>query len=358
MTNIPKISLFAWGANSHGQLAIGVENEMEVLPVEVDTSFLEAEILQISGGGGHTLILDTAGRVYSCGWNSRGQLGIGNQENTSRFVRIPQSSFLGKRIRSVACGWDNSGAVTEDGELFVWGSNKFGQLGMQDTGSVSQLNIPRKVCLPDRVLAVDFGLRHLCIVAEGGTIYLAGKSKCLTAIEDKSCSQKFGGFLSFSGEKIVKIATGQHHFLYQIHSGEINTLGDNKFNQLADDSLKNFASETVDLKSGWTHSGLLTKSGKVFLWGRNVYGQIGQIPEGQSVATPTELAICDVREFHLGSEHGLCVSMAGDVFTWGWNEHGNCGNGSTKDVFKPQKVNLPGKCAVAGVGAGFCFTAV
>ncbi|XP_059617261.1 secretion-regulating guanine nucleotide exchange factor-like [Phlebotomus argentipes] len=337
-------SLFAWGANSHGQLAVGKESEMEAVPVRVDTSFLEADVRQICGGGGHTLILDTTGQVYACGWNNRGQLGLNDEENRSIFTKLPQEVFRGRKIGSIACGWDSSAAVTVDGELFMWGSNQFGQFCWINTKELSESNTPTMIPAPQRVSKVAFGLRHACILTEDGDLYLSGKSKCVPE-----------GFLRLAGEKITDISTGQHHFVYRTISGAIQTRGDNKFNQLGDDSLEEFKSKAAELRCGWTHSGFLTNTGEIFLWGRNSYGQIGQHSDA-SVAIPSPLSVQEeIREFHLGSEHGLCVTKSGDVLTWGWNEHGNCGNGDTRDLFKPQKVSLPGKCRVAGVGAGFCF---
>lgn len=66
------------GANSHGQLGLGHTSEQELEPKEValgDCGLNTESIVSIAGGAGHTLILDNNGYVYSCGWNSRGQLG-------------------------------------------------------------------------------------------------------------------------------------------------------------------------------------------------------------------------------------------------------------------------------------------
>uniref|UniRef100_A0A1B0CUJ6 RCC1-like domain-containing protein n=1 Tax=Lutzomyia longipalpis TaxID=7200 RepID=A0A1B0CUJ6_LUTLO len=345
MANKSELFLFSWGANSHGQLAIGVESEQEVTPQRVDLSFLEGKPVQIGGGGGHTLILDANGQVYACGWNSRGQLGVGDEKNRCMFTKLPQDAFLEKKIKSLACGWDTSAAVTSDGELFMWGSNQFAQFGKQE---IPHSNVPMLISLPEKVSTVAFSLRHVCILTVDGTLYLSGKSKFIGKTE-------MGGFMKIAEDKIAKIATGQHHVIYLTTSREIYSRGDNKFNQLSDESLTKFSSETAELKSGWTHSGFLTNSEEVFLWGRNSYGQLGQECE-KSIATPTKLELPDkVRELHLGSEHGLCVTKSGEVFTWGWNEHGNCGNGTTDNVYKPVKVELPGRCSLAGVGAGFCF---
>lgn len=87
------------------------------------------------------------------------------------------------------------------------------------------------------------------------------------------------------------------------------------------------------IQSGWTHNGLQTDSGKIWLWGRNTYGQLAD--ENIDISEKTLLlngTANNIDSFSLGSEHGLAVTVEGQVFTWGWNEHSNCGNGNVENV--------------------------
>ena len=77
------MEIFAWGANSHGQLGLGTCNELE-LPQIVPLS--EPLVLSgASGGGGHTILVSTDGELYVSGWNNKGQLGIGTTEDVNKF---------------------------------------------------------------------------------------------------------------------------------------------------------------------------------------------------------------------------------------------------------------------------------
>ena len=84
------------------------------------------DIVRVAGGGGHTLLLDRAGAVYSSGWNSVGQLGLGHTQPVSVFTKV--DSFC-DNIVEIAAGWDFSIFLTEHGEVFTCGNNSFGQLG-------------------------------------------------------------------------------------------------------------------------------------------------------------------------------------------------------------------------------------
>ena len=62
-----------------------------------------------------------------CGWNKNGQLGCKPLED----VTVPRLlTELPVRVAKVACGWNHTLALSEAGELCVWGSNSFGQLGV------------------------------------------------------------------------------------------------------------------------------------------------------------------------------------------------------------------------------------
>ena len=115
-------AVWAWGANSYGQLGLGHASEQEPQPRVV--AGVAAPAL-VAGGGGHTLLVDGAGAVHGCGWNSAGQLGLGHTRAVTSFTRLP----LDTGVRHVAAGWDFSVLVTERGEVFTCGSNTFGQLG-------------------------------------------------------------------------------------------------------------------------------------------------------------------------------------------------------------------------------------
>jgi len=166
------------GANSHGQLGQGLLSEQFILPQEVNLSgcSLRPEaIKKIVGGAGHTLILDTDGHVYSCGLNNKGQAGITNieQENVLTFQRI--CALEHEVIIDVCCGWDSSAALTKNGELYVWGSNHYGQLGL-DPSVFSLVSHPRRISIGEKIKNVAMGLRHTAVVTENRELYVCGSN--------------------------------------------------------------------------------------------------------------------------------------------------------------------------------------
>lgn len=65
--------------------------------------------------------------MYTAGWSKFGQLGHG--DFMDKPVPTLIESMKDRRVAMVCGGWRHSGAVTEDGTMYTWGWNRFGQLG-------------------------------------------------------------------------------------------------------------------------------------------------------------------------------------------------------------------------------------
>ncbi|EKX31860.1 hypothetical protein GUITHDRAFT_47937, partial [Guillardia theta CCMP2712] len=91
-------------------------------------SLRDRRVTMMACGEYHSVCLTEEGDMYAWGRGSDGQLGLGRMESSPvpRFV-----SSLGKqRIKWVSAGWNFTGAVTEEGRLYMWGDNSLLQLGL------------------------------------------------------------------------------------------------------------------------------------------------------------------------------------------------------------------------------------
>lgn len=288
------------------------------------------QVKRIAGGGGHTFILDENGRLYACGWNHKGQLGITSTKDAFEFVEVP--TFVSSVVE-IACGWDSSAAIDCDGNVYVWGSNAFGQLGFEKrTKPFSNSPIGLELPLDRKPAKLCFGLQYLCILCTDNVIYFVGRikfsDKCTVIIHK---NVEFHELNQTNLPLIDHISSGTQHVVFASNQTRaVSGIGGNRFDQCQN---INFDSNFRKLCSGWTHNGVLTNGGNVFLYGRNTYGQLAH--DDVSSTNLVELNCDDeiVDDLHLGSEHGLVQTKCGNVRTWGWNEHGNCGNGSEINVF-------------------------
>ncbi|XP_019885490.2 secretion-regulating guanine nucleotide exchange factor-like isoform X3 [Camponotus floridanus] len=379
--------LISWGANSHGQLGQGILSEQSILPQNVNLSrcsLRPEDIRKIVGGAGHTLILDTDGRIYSCGLNDKGQTGNDNteQRNVLTFEKI--HALEHKIVIDVCCGWDSSAALTRDGELYVWGSNRYGQLGL-DHIVFPTISQPHKISIGEKIRCISMGLRHTAIVTENREVYICGaNNRGQLGLINPKTMKPYILLDTFTKvpelilrENIENVACGQYHTVIMAKNQKdiynIHVFGDNKHGQLG------FCPKTfsemrlwqpiciplpdiqldmpIQIHAGWSHINILN-NGIIFSWGRNDYGQLGHLLSNSrnEISIKEELYhikhIPRIVQLSAGSEHNVALTDDGAILCWGWNEHGNCGNGNTENVLKPEFLSISSNSAGVLVGAG------
>merc|ERR1712098_395186 len=86
-------------------------------------------IQTLTAGGAHILAIDENGNVWGWGCNSSGQLGLPSAEYRNAPQIIPEL----EQIVQVKAGKTHSLAMDQDGTMFVFGYNAHGQLGLADT---------------------------------------------------------------------------------------------------------------------------------------------------------------------------------------------------------------------------------
>ncbi|KAL4506717.1 hypothetical protein ABPG72_000288 [Tetrahymena utriculariae] len=101
---------------------------------------ISLRVVQICAGDNHLIILDDQFRVFSQGSNNYGQLGIAGQRYLDKFSCV--EVLLNYQIQQISCGSDFSFALSTKGEVFSWGQNCKGQLGL---GTNQNVEIPTLV---------------------------------------------------------------------------------------------------------------------------------------------------------------------------------------------------------------------
>jgi len=119
-------SVYTWGYGRKGALGHS-DSESVMQPKKVET--LPAGIVRVDAGASHTIVMDTAGKLYSFGDNTFGQLGLNVdslKETTPK--KILTSASQGK-ILDFSCGDEHSAYVDSRGNVHTWGYGIDGQLG-------------------------------------------------------------------------------------------------------------------------------------------------------------------------------------------------------------------------------------
>lgn len=132
----------------------------------------DQNIIEICSGDGHTLALTSNGDVYAWGINEMGQVGVGNEELYPTPIKL--NGFDGQKIISISCGFLHSMALTEDGNVYSWGDNEFGQLGIGE--SIKNVNEPIKVRIEFKIKKVICGRLHSLFLNYDGIIFAVGSN--------------------------------------------------------------------------------------------------------------------------------------------------------------------------------------
>lgn len=346
-------SLFCWGNNDHGQLGDGNATKIcgvcyeaymgegciswttqsSSVPIQVDIG-ARRTAKHISTGASHSCAILDDDSLVCWGANCAGQLGTGDTTTVS----VPTKVDLGenKGAKMVSASLLHTCAIRIDGELFCWGDNGRGKLGI---GSTTQTNSPTRVDLGTGLTAkfISCAYHHGCAILSDDTVKCWG----------------WGGNLGQGNN--VDLGDGP------------NEMGDNL--PTVDLGTSNIAQSML---SGWKHTCVLLIDGRVKCWG----GGNSQAPHGNGDASnwgdgPGETGD-NLPYVQLGT--GRTVKRLADGYTYSsncvildddsakcWGYEGSTGNGPSQtlgDDPNDMGDNLPtlnfGNLTVKDVSMGSC----
>ncbi|XP_015440518.1 PREDICTED: RCC1 and BTB domain-containing protein 1-like [Dufourea novaeangliae] len=291
--------------------------------------------------GNEGLIVTEDGMTYALGNNRSGCLGTGDTQSTL-YPRIVQALCL-KDIKTFACG---SGphvlALTNKGEVYSWGCNRYSQLGRPSTNEVSC--IPTLVCINlNKNIVVDIacGSNHSLALIDNGEIYAWGKNNFGQAGKSESVDQNAPTKINstLSDKKFICISCGDSFCIAVTDSGEVYSWGDNSEGQLGIGNFKNQANPCKvstltgiiieKVVCGYKHTLALSNKGVLYVWGGNNNGELG-LDSIRNACFPVKLAVSTVsRVLDVAANHDNNISVAmaegTEIFIWG-NCLGQCIN--------------------------------
>lgn len=146
-------AVFNWGNCGRSEISSsGKLNVMKTCEEPVRVEFfddLACKVIQVKCGGWHTLALTSEGDVYTWGWNESGQLGLnGDSDNnpiSASGSNIPHPVELGSAVDSIVdigAGSRHSAALLRSGRVYSWGNNMHGQIGL---GDIQEVGEPREI---------------------------------------------------------------------------------------------------------------------------------------------------------------------------------------------------------------------
>ena len=244
LLNNGKVISFGW--NSKGNLGQGnnlVSSQPDPSGILMNAGYDGTNAIAVSGGGYFSLVLLKSGKVISFGRNDKGDLGNGQIINTN--YGIPQSvleinGYDGTNVVQVECGYDHGGILLKSGKVLMFGLNESGQLGRGNLDNSGN---------PEEILKV----------------------------------------VGYNGINCVSIFCGSYHSLILLDNGKVISFGWSDNKQLGHDVATANVSTPVEVKYGssynknncvlcsctWSHTLLLLDNGKILSFGKNNESQLG-----------------------------------------------------------------------------------
>lgn len=162
---------WAWGRNSDGQLGDGTttqRTEPTLVAMPSGTRFTA-----VAAGEYHSVALDEAGNAWGWGYNGSGQLGDGS--STTQLTPVMANMPLNTTFTGIAAKSDQVVAIDQNGNGWGWGENNFGQLGNAttvDSSTPSLMDMPPNT----QFERITMGVFHAAAIDQNGNVWTWGRN--------------------------------------------------------------------------------------------------------------------------------------------------------------------------------------
>ena len=269
--------VFAWGSHADGRLGLALAKDSTdhgyISTPQLVSALNRKHIVQVECGGAHTVARTSLGLIYTFGRGRAGRLGHGNEKDQMlpKMVAFFKGTKDSSTVEHVACGWGHTVAVTKDGNIYCFGRGDNGQLGDLD---IKDKLVPQQV--NDDAIASWKAFRVSC-----GYYH--------TIVLCKSRDQRSDEVAVFSWGLGENGELGTGHVLRPIPGRVLFP-----FNRPSSSGREPI--EMLDhIACGAYHCLALSKSGKVYVWGKNKDGCLGTGTR-ENVQTPMKMAAIDKYE--------------------------------------------------------------
>jgi alpha-tubulin suppressor-like RCC1 family protein len=298
-------TVWTWGYGFDGQAGNNTTVTTGCLCMTTPTQATITSVATVAAGAFHTLAIKTAGTLYSWGDNAQGQ--VSGSFTSPQPLPVQVTGFTGgTTVTAVAGGARHSIALLSNGAVWTWGENARGQLG-RGTCCANQSAPGKVTALSGTFIAVGAGDQHSIAVRNDGTVWTWGRNDFgqlgdntttdrSAPVEVKDCS---GGSCFLTGVTTVSTGPGySEHVLARKSDGTVWSWGWNSNGQLGNGTSGNQSALPVQasgltsmtkVAAGQYHSLGLKSDGTVWAWGSNTVGPVGQGTMEGNYSTPVQV---------------------------------------------------------------------
>ncbi len=352
-------TLWAWGRNLNGQFGDGTTENKSVPTQEITKA---TDWKNVNAGHSYTVAIKNDGTLWAWGNNSNGQLGIGTSESTS----VPtQEITKAEDWKNVSAGKWHIVALKNDGTLWAWGYNSYGKLG---DGTITNRSVPTQ----ENTEAADWnyisaGSDHTISIKNDGTLWAWGYNGFGQIGDGTTTTRYISTQESTDALDWRYISTGGSHTVALKSDGTLWVWGKNDVGQLGNGSStkrdvlspiqeNSNTKNWMCISTGESHTVALKSDGTLWVWGSNTYGELGDGTSIQRQVPVQEVTkATDWRNVYAGRRHTVAIKYDGTLWAWGWNYYGQIGDGTTENKLVPTQ-EITGATDWGSADAGYSYT--
>lgn len=253
----------------------------------------------------------------------------------------------------LTCGFEHVGVVTGEGKVYTWGYGASGCLGHGDTNTYARPTLVNSI-FHENVVYMESGAYHNAALTENGELYVWGRGDVhQLGISLNKLSRDEIGHVALKpqklryfqkNKKVLKaVACGEAHTLVLDSEGNLFGFGWAEDGQLGLPSLElkegimtseisqiqTVPGKVARIAAGSIFSACVTDTGKLYVWGNGEQGQLGIGNKITSASFPVQvssLANETILDIICGESHMLCVTSSGKLYGWGQGIAGDFAN--------------------------------
>jgi len=259
-------------------------------------------------------------------------------------------------IKTVDDSNNSAYALAQDGTVWAWGENNFGELGIGSTAQSRYSAV--QVHLPVPAVSIGEAQDNAFAVTASGHVWAWGaRDGSVMCFEPTHTISYYATPVEIPTlSNVAQVQGGEHHVLFLLKNGTVETCGSNKHGQLGVSGIIESGtrppiqvpglSNIVEISAGERSSCARNASGEMFVWGADINGQVGNGKYDVAVSTPYHVPLPGkVTQISCGGNlepNGSTVAVVEgrEIYTWGAGDYGQLGTGGTEDSAVPVLTGL------------------
>lgn len=333
--------LYAFGQNTYGQL--GQNDRVDASsPVQIGSGLWKEH----AAGNQNSIAVTNTNELFTWGNGANGRLGHGNTFTRSSPTQVGSLTNWSK----VAAGQEACYAIKTDGTLWSWGGNSAGQLGQDDR---TQRTSPLQIGADTNWSSVSAGGYHCLAIKTDGTLWAWGSgTKGQLGLNDggatfyRSSPSQIGALTTW----FLAAAQTNYHSLATTTDNKLYAWGRNNYGQIGDNSRVDRSSPVqIGSLTNWKtpgggkggFSGCVKTDGTLFTWGSGIRGATGHNDQ-VSRSSPTQVGTLNtwltIPRGSGGYRTMAAIKTDGTLWAWGEGGNGQLGTNDTIDRSSPVQV--------------------